>query len=197
MHAGADLSCPIQVREHFLTKRPTQEQVITSSQSQCRTFGQEENFLQCEGEFSGNYSWTKENELTNYVLFDLAQNTLLTKINLTYSISDGRETPKITFCAVPANRSISDTFRDLECNPLQVQPTGNTVVGTLEPSFGDETSKIGMEIITNGIKADFRATRVEFFGSCTTVSTTGKINHCSIVHSVFALSEVKNLVLLY
>ena len=135
--------------------------------TQCTTFRhREEDFLQCEGEFNGNYQWKQENQVTNYVLFDLQQETLLAKINLTYIIDAGDQQPKISFCAVPANMSIHDTFSNLKCKEIMVQPTGDTVVGTLEPPFNNETSKVGMEVITQGIKADFRATRIEFFASC-------------------------------
>jgi hypothetical protein len=140
--------------------------------SECTSFSQGESFLRCDGEFNGNYQWEQENQDTNYVLFNLSQITLLSKINFTYTVESGNQKPKISFCVVPANMSINGTFRDLECREVQVEATGDTVVGTLEPSFGNKTGKIGMEVITQGIKAAFTATRVEFFGSCT-VSSTG------------------------
>lgn len=162
--------CPVQVREHFLTQRPTQTHVTVGSR--CTQISQGESFLQCNGEFNGNYEWQQENQMTNYVLFNLSRITLLTKINLTYTVVSGSQKPKISFCAVPTSMTIDSTFRNLECREVQVEATGDTVVGTLEPSFGNETGKIGMEVITQGIKAAFTATRVEFFGTCT-VSSTG------------------------
>ena len=167
-YIGAEL-CPIQVREHFLTQRsPTH----VTAEPQCTPFSQGESFLRCDGEFNGNYQWQQENQQTNYVLFNLSQTTLLTKINLMYKVVAGTERPKISFCAVPGNMSINGTFRDLECQEVQIEATGDTVVGTLQLSLGNETGKIGMEVITQGIKAAFTATRVEFFGACT-VSSTG------------------------
>ncbi|MCG8622253.1 MAG: hypothetical protein MJE68_09700, partial [Proteobacteria bacterium] len=131
-----------------------------------------ESFLQCDGEFNGNYQWAQENQETNYVLFNLSQITRLSKINFTYMVESGNQEPKISFCTVPASMSIGSAFRNLECQEVRVEATGDTVVGTLVPSFANKTGKIGMEVITQGIKAAFTATRVEFFGSCT-VSTTG------------------------
>ena len=169
-YIGAEL-CPIQVREHFLTQR---QQSRVTVEPQCTQFsqGQGKSFLRCDDEFNGNYQWQQENQETNYVLFNLSRITLLTKINLTYRVVAGTERPKISFCAVPANMSINGTFRDLECQEVQIEATGGTVVGTLQLSLGNETGKIGMEVITRSIKAAFTATRVEFFGACT-VSSTG------------------------
>lgn len=181
LYTGAEL-CPVQVTKHFLTQSPTQNQVIV--ESQCTTFIQGENYLQCVGEFSGNYHWTQENQMKNYVLFNLGRKTLLTKINLTYIVEEGTERPKVSFCAAPANISINSTFSSLKCLEVQVEATGDTVVGTLRPSFNKETSKIGMEVITQGIKAAFRATRVEFFGSCT-VSSTGNTTCSNTVTLMF------------
>ena len=155
--------------EHFLTRRP---KTHVTAGLQCTPSGQGEHFLQCDGEFSGNYQWEQENQMTNYVLFNLSRITRLSRINLTYTVVSGSQKPKISFCAVPTSMTIDSTFRDLECHEVQVEATGDTVVGTLEPSFSNETRKIGMEVITQGIKAAFTATRVEFFGTCT-VSSTG------------------------
>ena len=169
-YTGAEL-CPVQVREHFLTQRPGVGHV--SAESQCTTFEQGElSFLQCDGELNGNYQWQQENKHTNYVLFNLSPITFLTKINFTYTVASGTQKPKISFCSLPANMSIDSTFSNLECQEVQVEATGGTVVGTLVPSFGNSTGKIGMEVITQSIKAAFTATRVEFFGTCT-VSSTG------------------------
>ena len=145
-----------------------------TAQPPCTPFNQGagESFLQCDGEFSGNYQWAQENQETNYVLFNLSQITLLSKINFTYTVESGTQKPKISFCAVPASMSIDSAFSNLECQEVRIKATGDTVVGTLAPSFANKTGKIGMEVITQGIKAAFTATRVEFFGSCT-VSSTG------------------------
>lgn len=115
--------------------------------------------------------------MKNYVVFDLGQSTLPTKINFTYTVVDGSERPKISFCTTPANTSVNSTFNNLtQCEEVIVEPTGDTVVGTLRPSFSNETSKIAMEIITQGIKAAFTATRIEFFERCTpSVTSTGNM----------------------
>ena len=58
--------------------------------------------------------------------------------------------------------SINSTFSSLKCLEVQVEAIGDTVVDTLIGPFNREICKIGMEVITQGIKAALRMTRVEF-----------------------------------
>ena len=91
-------------------------------------------------------------------------------------IDAGTQRPKISFCAVADTVFINNIFSGMECDEVTIQATGTTQIGTLELPFVNETSRVGMEITTKGIKADFMATRVDFYGICTmAVATTGLV----------------------
>ena len=61
------------------TKTNTDKSDVTVG-SQCRPFNEgDSDFLRRGGEFSGNYHWTQENRMKNYVLFELSRKSVLTK----------------------------------------------------------------------------------------------------------------------
>ena len=112
--------------------------------------------------------------MANYVLFNLIQQTSLIQISLTYRVIDGTQLPKVSFCPVADTALISDQFtNDESCRKFTVEATGELETGVLELSTENETSKVVMEVVTHGIKADFKAIGVQFYGNCTT-DTTGR-----------------------
>ena len=81
----------------------------------------------------------------------------------------------MSFCPVPDSTTIIDGFTNLEsCRKFTVEATGRLETGTLELPAENETSKVLMEVITQGIKADFKATMIAFHGNCTAAMTTSK-----------------------
>ena len=162
--------CQTSVSTHFLTRKPSADQITTD----CKVRSSTVNCLQCNSELSGHYTWNQENTETNYVLFILNQNTLLSKVILTYKIKAGNQKPKISFCAAPDSVGIESDFTGLECKEVSTEATGSEETQTLKMPFTNETSRIVMEVTTQGIKANFVATGVEFYGSnCTAV--TGRV----------------------
>lgn len=174
----------LQVTEHCLTLRPTRDQVTVERQPECTTI---DSFLQCEGELSGNYTWSQENTETNYVLFNLNQRAVVAQVNLMYMVAQGSQTPKVSFCAAAGNSCINNTFSGLECMEIAIEATGMTETGTLNTPFINETSNVVMEIITTGIKADFVATRIELYGN-STVTGIGTHSFHAVIQRLYDLT---------
>lgn len=144
------------------------------------------NFLQCEGELSGRYRWVQENQMTNYVLFTLSRRATISAVNLTYSVDSESETPKVSFCVAPNDTSINSAFANLTCQEVLIEATnGETITRITSTPFTNITNRIVMEIITQGIKASFTASAVQFFGFYV---TTGEyiiiyyIHHFTTMH---------------
>ena len=132
-------------------------------------------YRQCEGELNGrSYTWAQENQLTNYVLFTLSRRATVCEVNLTYSVDSTSEKPKVSFCAAPNDTRISNTFPDVTCQEVTIEATsGDSITTTIPMPFTSTTNSIVMEVITQGIKAPFTATSVQFFGAYEVV---GKLN---------------------
>ena len=108
-------------------------------------------------------------------MFNLTQSISLIHLSLTYRVDSGTQRPKVSFCPVPDSTTISDGFTTLQsCRKFTVEATGGSETGTLELPAENETSKVLMEVITQGIKADFKATRIEFHSYCTIDAATSK-----------------------
>ena len=155
--------------EHFLTQDPSSSVRVQQNQGTCTLQGF---YLHCEGELSGTYTWSQENSQTNYVLFVLSERSNIVQINLTYIVESNDQEPKISFCPLPDGTLINASFTDLMCRPVSIQPslTGEAMTVVLNVTFN--TTKVAMEVITDGIKADFVANQVQFFSS-TEVTATG------------------------
>ena len=140
--------------------------------------------LQCEGDLNGNYTWAAENNDANYVAFELNQVAQVVMINLTYVVvSSISQSPKISFCALP-NVTLPDvTFRGLTCRKIDIQAMSNYTVQTssVDMPFDQDTGAVAMEVITDGIKADFIAMGVQFFGIYRTATTTTGSKEINIV----------------
>ena len=158
---------------HHLTLQPAASQVTTTPQNGCDDIV---SYRQCEGGLNGrSHTWAQENQLTNYVLFTLSRRATVCIVNLTYSVDSTSEKPKVSFCAAPNNTKISNTFPDVTCQEVTIEATrGDSITTTIPMPFPNTTNSIVMEVITQGIKAPFTATSVQFFGAYEVV---GKINH--------------------
>lgn len=155
--------------EHFLTQNPSDNVRVQQSQGTCTPQGI---YLHCEGELSGIYMWSQENSQTNYVLFVLSERSNIVQINLTYVVQSNDQEPKISFCPLPDGTLINASFTDLMCRAVSIQPSLTREAMTVVLNVTFNTTKVAMEVITDGIKADFVANEVQFYGS-TEVTATG------------------------
>lgn len=161
--------CQITVEKHFLTLNPTQDKVMANNELGCVAVN-ESKYLQCDGELSGTYTWSQENPDTNYVLFVLNQKMSVSLVNMTYTVNSPDEKPKVSFCPLPDNVGIKDKFMGLRCKAVSIQP-GSRVTESIEAPFTNETNRVLMEVITEGIKVEFEAISVEFYGvNCAAIS---------------------------
>ena len=160
--------CPIPVSEHLVTRRPTANKV-SISETHCSE-RESKKFVQCPGELNGNYRWSQENKHKNYVLFVLNQRSNVAHVNVTYSMQSSSEKPKVAFCDIPDSFEITESndFNGLDCTQLNIHGDSKAV---LPMTFKNETSRVGMEVITQGIKTDFVVTGVQFFGGLCTAAT--------------------------
>ena len=175
-----DTSNMLQVTRHFVTQRPSSDKVMVERwQNEC-TGIDGSSFVECEGQLNGNYTWTKENSLANYVAFELNQRAevLVTRIRLNYAVvSSTSQTPKVSFCVLPTAIIIPiniTLFSSLNCRKVNIQPTTGYAIQTItmEMPFDQDTENVAMEVITRGIKASFVATGVQFFGNYTVTTPT-------------------------
>ena len=146
---------------HFLTD----SQVTVVEPNECQD---QITYHECRGELRGSYTWAQENPTKNYVLFILSARASISAVNLTYSVDSMSEKPKVSFCAAGEDTTINSDFGNLnlKCQEVAIEPTNNkTRNRTVHLPFTNSTSKIVMEVITQGIKASFTATSVEFFGN--------------------------------
>ena len=137
----------------------------------CVTMGdiEQQTYLHCSHELSGNYTWHQENPETNYVLFEFSQREFVSKIDVTYEVKSKRERPKVTFCPLPDNFDITKKFKGLECEEVSIKANSAETVSLASP-FVNGTRKVAMEVITQGIKTDLKTTAVQFYThSCTTM----------------------------
>ena len=164
----------MQVTRHYLTQRPRPQKVTVERPQGCVS-ALNGLLLQCEGDLSGNYTWDAENSHANYVAFELNQVAEVTHIGLTYVVvSSISQSPKISFCALP-NVTLPDvTFRGLTCRKIDIQamPTYTVQTSSVDMPFDQDTGVVAMEVITDGIKANFIAMGVQFFGTYRTATTT-------------------------
>ena len=129
----------------------------------CTTFDHEQqSYLQCSGELSGNYTWDRENTETNYALFEFTQRAFVSEINMSYEKSSPSETPKVTFCPLPDGFDITNNFEGLECEEAPIKDNLAETVSLLSP-FANGTRKVAMEVITQGIKTELMLTAVQFY----------------------------------
>ena len=168
----------MQVTRHYLTQRPGSQEVTVERPQDCVSAPQGSLLaLQCEGDLNGNYTWAAENSDENYVAFELNQVAEVTQITLTYVVvSSIRQSPKVSFCALPNVTLPNVTFSELSqtCRKMNVESTTSYMVQTssLEMPFDQDTRAVAMEVITQGIKADFVAMTVQFFGTYRMATTT-------------------------
>lgn len=154
-----------------MTRRPSTNEVSVSEN--CNE--KESKFVQCPGELNGNYRWKRENSEKNYILFILNQRSDVALVNVTYRIQSSHQTPKVSFCDIPNSFKITESndFNGLNCKEL-TSILGGTQDVKLPMVFNNETSMVGMEVITQGIKTDFEVMRVQFFSDqCTAATITG------------------------
>ena len=156
----------------------TENQVTTTPLNGCNDITDIVSYRQCVGELRGrSHTWNQENPLTNYVLFTLSRRATVCIVNLTYSVDSTSETPKVSFCAAPNDIKISNTFPSLTCQEVTIEATNaEPRMKTIDMPFPNTTNSIVMEVITQGIKASFTATSVQFFGAYEVVGL-GKPNH--------------------
>ena len=119
------------------------------------------NYLRCNGELTGTYTWTRENQQTNNILFFLNERAEIDVISLTYMVQ-GTQNPKVTFCAQSDGILINDTLSKDNCKKVEIESTGGMSI--LNRPFNVSTSRVSMEVITRGIKSNFVATGVQFIG---------------------------------
>lgn len=157
----------LEVTEHYLTLLPSTSDVQVDPTTGCMNFMSLTSFLQCDRELSGkSYLWVQENEDKNYVLFSLRERASISEVHLTYSVDSMTEKPKVSFCAARDDINITNAFTNLTCQEVTIEATNSeTRKKIVAMPFTNITSKIAMEVITQGIKASFTATSVEFFGT--------------------------------
>lgn len=154
--------------QHFVTLKPNTEKVTVRNETESgcirmtaptNSFG----YFRCNGELNGTYTWTQENREINNVLFFLSERAEIDRISVTYVVQ-GTQSPKVTFCAQPEDTLINDTLSKDNCKKVEIETTGGmTLMGILDmPFINVTTSKVSMEVITQGIKSDFIATEVQF-----------------------------------
>ena len=169
------------MRSHLVTQNPSSQQVRIERQDECSGPIQVRPGLSqsCDGELTGNYSWARENQEANYIFFLLNRRANISLIRLTYTaVSSVDQSPKVSFCAVLGDNFLNTSLSNLNCRKMDIQSTISYMIQTssLETPFDKDTLAVTMEIITQGLKADFTATGVEFFGS---YLTTGIRRTCS------------------
>ena len=167
----------LQVIRHSLTLR-LRNQVTVEQPNECTD---EISHLQCDGELSGRYTWARENDNTNYVLFILNGRAVISRINLTYIVESSSEKPKVSFCAISDNATVNSnlTAAGLDCQEVPIEPTEGAARNEILPMpFNNDTSRIVMEVITQGIKTAFEATEVQF---CGTFVKIGKSVHPQVI----------------
>ena len=158
------------VINHHVTQRPSSQQVRIERQDECSGPIQVRLGLvqQCDGELNGNYTWAGENQAENYVFFRLNGRANISRIRLTYAVvSSATQTPKVSFCAVLGDDRFNVSLSNLNCREIDIVSTASYMIQTssLDMPFDRDTGDVTMEIITQGIKADFTATGVEVLGS--------------------------------
>ena len=140
-----------------------------------QTLDQLSDIQECDGELNGgNYTWTKENPDENYVFFLLNGRANISQIHLTYAaISSVTQSPKVSFCAVLGDNIYNTSQSNLNCRKMDIQATTSYMIQTssLEMPFDQDTVSVTMEVVTQGIKANFIASEVQFFGEYTTNGT--------------------------
>ena len=170
------------MKEYFLTlrsNRPNKQAVTVDRERENGCMRVRTIYLRCESELNGNYTWDQETRETNYVLFVLNRKAEIDEISLTYVVP-GTERPKVSFCALSDGTLINGTLSNENCIKVDIQQTdGMRLMVNLTMPFNNiTTSIVSMEVITQGIKAAFIATGVQFLGR---YDVTGiPINHSSI-----------------
>ena len=161
--------------DHFVTLKPSNPEMVTvmnEVEERCMMMTEQNaqtsrsfSYFQCNGQLNGTYTWTRENSEVNNVLFFLNERAEIDVISLTYVVQR-TESPKVTFCAQPEGILITATLSKDNCKKVEIEPTGGMrLTGVLNMPFRNvTTSRVSMEVITQGIKSDFVATGVQFLG---------------------------------